>query len=480
LKISPILSWPAEITSSNKAAASFIYRLISFHKISSTFHSTAKMNYRSSLLALILCCGTVFTSLGQTTAEELFKLYGAGQLNAVIARGEQELKSGGEQALVNQAVGRAYADKDEFQAAIPYLTKSVTAASATPDVKAWGQAYLGTCYYGLQDYTRAKTALEAAVAANATRNATAYANKRLGMLRGREAATQWQTVETTHFRFHFQAPKNLGTSPEAFAALHEQAYETNNRFFQATLPRKVDFYVWDDRAEALRVLGQPLGFTQANFLTIHAMRDQTRGHEIAHQLMHFGLRPSQQRPLISEGIAVCFDQSGTNRLQTARQAAAGPVDVWKMWEQPNAYSERQLYAVGGALLEYLLAHAPEAQVKQLLREQTPQLGRQLFSQQVADFEKELASGAVSTAPPAFPTPTKVDATKVNAVVERTNKADKYYNVLILLNGVPISAPQMKQLDPQKLRNMKVLHNKEEMQAYTEVEVNGIILLLTES
>ena len=147
-----------------------------------------------------------------------------------------------------------------------------------------------------------------------------------------------------------------------------------------------------------------------------------------------------------------------------------------MWEQPNAYSERQLYAVGGALLEYLLAHAPEAQVKQLLREQTPQLGRQLFSQQVADFEKELANGAAVQ--PSFPVPVKVDAAKVNAVVERTNKADKYYNVMILLNGVPISAPQMKQFDPQKLRNMKVLRTKQEIQAYTEVEVSAVILLLT--
>jgi len=416
----------------------------------------------------------------QSVPEALFQLYGAGQLEAVIARGEQELKAGGEQPVVNLTVGRAYADQDAFQAAIPYLAKSAAAASAAPDVKAWSQAYLGTCYYGLQDYARAKTALEAAVTADATRNATAYASKRLGMLRGRDAAGKWQTLETTHFRFHFQAPKTLGTSPEAFAALHEQAYETNNRFFQATLPRKVDFYVWDDRAEALRVLGQPLGFTQANFLTIHVMRDQTRGHEIAHQLMHFGLRPTQQRPLVSEGIAVCFDQSGANRLQTAQQSSNGPVDVWKMWEQPNGYSERQLYAVGGALLEYLLAHAPEAQVKQLLREQTPQLGRQLFSQQVADFEKELASGAVTAAQPVFPAPVKVDAAQVNAVVEHTNKADKYYNVLILLNGAPISAPQMKQLDPKKIRNVTVLRNKEEMRAYTEVELDAIILLLTAS
>lgn len=438
------------------------------------------MWFRFCFSALVVFFIGTLSVRSQSVPEELFQLYGAGQLEAVIARGEQELKASGEQPVVNQIVGRAYADQDAFQEAIPYLAKSAAAASATPDVKAWSQAYLGTCYYGLQDYARAKTALEAALAANATRNVTTYASKRLGMLRGRDAAAKWQTLETKHFRFHFQASKTLGTSPDAFAVLHEQAYETNNRFFQATLPRKVDFYVWDDRAEALQVLGQPLGFTQANLLTIHVMRDQTRGHEIAHQLMYFGLRPTQQRPLISEGIAVCFDQSGANRLQTARQFSNGPVDVWKMWDQPNAYSERQLYAVGGALLEYLLAQAPEAQVKQLLREQTPQLGRRLFSQQVADFEKELASGAVTAGPPAFPAPVKVDAAKVNAVVERTNKADKYYNVLILLNGAPISAPQMNQLDPKKIRNVKVLRNTEEMRSYTEVELDAIILLLTAS
>ncbi|SFP95507.1 hypothetical protein [Hymenobacter arizonensis] len=447
------------------------------------------MKSRICFAALLILFIATTPVRSQSVQEELIKLYAAGQLDATIARGEQELRAGGDQPTVRSIVGRAYAEKDEFQAAIPCLTQSAASASAAPDVKAWSQALLGTCYYGLQDYARAKAASEAAVATNATRNATAYANKRLGMLRAQELATKWQTLETTHFRFHFQAPKNL-SSPEAFAAIHEQAYETNNRFFQATLPRKVDFYVWDNRADALQVTGQELGFTQPELLTIHVMRGQTRGHEIAHQLMHFGLRPTQQKRLISEGIAVCFDQSGANRLQTAQQYSNGPVDVWKMWEQPNAFSEKQLYAVGGALLEYLLAHAPEAQVKQLLREQTPQLGRQLFSQQVADFEKALASSGpvpagasvptTAASPPAFPAPVKVETAKVNAVVDHSNPADNYYNVLILLNGIPITAPQMKQLDPQKIRNIKVLRTKEEMRAYTEVELKAIILVLAAS
>ncbi len=73
------------------------------------------------------------------------------------------------------------------------------------------------------------------------------------------------------------------------------------------------------------------------------------------------------------------------------------IDIWKMWEHPETYSEEQLYPVAGALLEYLLAHSTEAEVKQLLREQTPQMGRRLFSKQVADFEKELAKNDANSA-----------------------------------------------------------------------------------
>lgn len=150
------------------------------------------------------------------------------------------------------------------------------------------------------------------------------------------------------------------------------------------------------------------------------------------------------------------------------------------------YSNKEIYPVGGALLEYLLAHSSEAEVKRLLREQTPQLGRQLFSQQVADFEKELGkTGAASSpvsipVPSAFPAPVKVDAALVNSKVERTNTADKFYKVLILLNGIPITATQMQQLNPQQIKNMKVLRTKEEMQPYTDVELNAVILLLAGS
>ncbi|WP_324679258.1 hypothetical protein [Hymenobacter sp. GOD-10R] len=423
----------------------------------------------------------------QPITGELGRLYVSGQLDAVISLGDKDLRAHGEQNGTSMFVGRAYADKQQFQTAIPYLTKSLASTSSSADVKAWSEAYLGTCYYALQEYPKAKQAFEHVVAAAATKNVTAYATKRLGMLRAQEMAANWKLIETAHFRFHLQAPENLGVAPEAYAAAHEQAYETENRFFQATLPRKIEYYVWDERAAAVQVLSQNLGFTVSELLTIHALKNQTKGHETAHMLVAYGLRPGPQSRLINEGIAVCFDQSHRNRLQEARQAIRGTVDIWKMWEQPQTYSDEQLYPVGGALLEYLLAHAPEADVKQLLREQTPQLGRKLFSKQIAEFEKELAkpdptlAAKAASLPNTTPAaPVKLTAAAVNAAVERNNTADKFYKVLILVNGVPVTGTQLQQINPQKIRDVKVLKTKEELQAYTEVELNGIVLVQVES
>ncbi|WP_188813486.1 tetratricopeptide repeat protein [Hymenobacter cavernae] len=430
-----------------------------------------------------------FPRFGQAQAvvEELGKLYASGQLAAAISLGEKELRTHGEQNGVSMFVGRAYTDKQQFQAAIPYLTRSLTAAGSSPDVQAWSEAYLGTCYYALQDYAKANQAFEHVVAAAATKNVTAYATRRLGMLRAQELAASWRFVETAHYRFHLQAPEHLG-SVEEFTAAHERAYERSNRFFQAPLPRKIDYYVWDERALATKMLGQNLGFTVPELLTTHALKGQTKGHETAHVLTFYGLQPSPQTRLINEGIAVCFDQTTRDRMELARQATGGTVDVWQMWEKPQTYSDDQLYPVGGALLEYLLAHSPEADVKQLLREQTPELGRKLFSKQIADFEKELSTpgpGLVAVSgsfqkntpsPAEAAAPVKLDAALVNATVERQNAADKFYKILVLLNGVPIPAAQMQKINPQQIRDVKVLKTKAEITPYTDVELNGIILI----
>ena len=132
------------------------------------------MRFWSCLLAFLLFATTT-SCFGQSITEQLGKLYVEGQLDAVITQGQKELAIHGEQPLVSLIIGRAYADKQQFSEAVPYLTKSLTDPKTPTDEKAWSKAYLGSCYYGLQQYPEARKALEAVVAEAATKNVTSYA-----------------------------------------------------------------------------------------------------------------------------------------------------------------------------------------------------------------------------------------------------------------------------------------------------------------
>jgi tetratricopeptide (TPR) repeat protein len=180
------------------------------------------MRYQSCLLVLLLFATTTFC-LGQSVTEQLGKLYVDGQLDAVITQGQKELAAHSEQPLISLIIGRAYADKQQFREAVPYLTKSLNDTKTPTDEKAWSKAYLGTCYYGLRQYAEARRAFETVVAEAATKNVTSYAKNRLGIARAAEVASKWEALETSHFRFRFQNSKHV-SSLQAYAALHEQAY----------------------------------------------------------------------------------------------------------------------------------------------------------------------------------------------------------------------------------------------------------------
>lgn len=344
------------------------------------------MKLISLLFSSVLLLSYQFAG-GQSLAVQSH-LYEQGRLDEVITLGEKELQRDDKQPAMNLLVGRAYADKKMYAAAIPYLQKSAALAADQAWIKAWSWAYLGPCYYMTQDYAQAKGALDASIGLQATANATAYASKRRRLLQLDDTCASWQVVETEHIRFHFQAPAAL--APATYAATREQAYQRINQFFGAELVPKINFYVWADPTAARQRLGRELGFANPEWLIINAHQDQTKGHELTHILLQYGLAPTHETQFISEGAAVCFDQTTRNRLQTAQVLLPGPVSVWRMWEHPEEFPEAQVYAVGGALLDYLLANAPAAQVKRLLRDQRPAVGKELFGNLITEFESTLA------------------------------------------------------------------------------------------
>ncbi|QNH61419.1 hypothetical protein [Hymenobacter sediminicola] len=348
-------------------------------------YSISRFRAYSTMLALV----SSIASAQAQTLEEAGKLYMSGQLDQLIAQGEASLRKNDQQPILHLFVGRAYADQNRFSEAIPHLEKSRQAPAGTDGVKVWSLGYLGTSYYFTDQPGKAQMALEECVALNNTQNATKYAQRRLQGYQLLPFYAGWKVVETAHLRLHFQSPEQVPDLAQ-YAAEREQAYQAISQKFPASLAKKIDFYVWNNKADAKPMLQRELGFAVPEAMLLNARQGQTRGHELAHVLVQHSLQPAQRAKLINEGIAVYLDQTSTNRMQRARQFAQGRADVWRLWEHPEEADEAQLYAVGGALLEYLAAHATPEQFRALLKDQRADANRATLGPLVAAFEQELA------------------------------------------------------------------------------------------
>ncbi|WP_073286621.1 tetratricopeptide repeat protein [Hymenobacter psychrotolerans] len=341
-------------------------------------------------MMLSLLAGLIYLPAARAqTSEEAGRLYVSGQLDQLIAQGEASLRKNDQQPILHMFVGRAYADQNRYPEAIPHLEKSRQVPAGSDGVKVWSLGYLGTSYYFTDQPAKAQAALEECVALNNTQNATKYAQRRLQGYQLLPFYAGWRVVETAHLRLHFQSPEQVPDLAR-YAAEREQAYQAISQKFPASLSKKIDFYVWNNKADAKPVLQRELGFAVPEAMLVNARQNQTRGHELAHVLVQHSLQPTQRTKLINEGIAVYLDQTGANRLQRARQLAQGRADVWRLWEHPEAADEGQLYAVGGALLEYLAAHATPEQLRALLKDQRAEANRAALEPLVAAFEQELA------------------------------------------------------------------------------------------
>lgn len=345
---------------------------------------------KSLCIAVALAVSLLGCSSTQAqTPEEAGQLYGSGQLEQLITRGEASLREDDQQPVLHLFVGRAYTDQGRFAQALPHLEKSRLAPAGSDGVKAWSLAYLGTAYYATDQIVKAQAALTECIALNSTQNATKYAQKRLVAYQLTPYYASWKVIETPHLRLHIQAPEYL-PNLEQYAAAREQAYHAINQFCEATPSKKIDFYVWQNQAEAHAQLQRELGFAVPALLLVNALPNQTRGHELAHVLVYHGLQPIHTTPLINEGVAVYFDQSTTNRLHRARQLTSGRVEVWRLWEHSEQFPPEQVYAIGGALLEYLAAHRSPEQLRALLQDQRAVANRSQLKKLVAAFEQELA------------------------------------------------------------------------------------------
>lgn len=342
------------------------------------------------VLLFLLTLIAVAVQAQNPKSEELSKLYNTGEFEKTIEKAREYLKDDPQNVDYTAVLGRALVDNGLFAEAIEPL--KYVAENDNSWRKAWSAGYLGTAYFMLSDVEKAKAVLQTATQLNITQNATKYAANNWLIFGFHPFFADWQTTETTHFRFHFQ---NMESGErERFAKSRENAFETINTFFGAVLPKKIDFFVWQSREDALKIMKTESGFAQPQYGVIHANYQQTRGHEITHIITGNLAKRQIKTGLINEGTAVCFDQSSNNREEMvktwlkANNAKINLKDIWVNWQK---YPVELTYPLSGLFVGELISRFGQEKFLAFFGNQTYENALAIFGSEtnllIQEFER---------------------------------------------------------------------------------------------
>lgn len=326
--------------------------------------------------------------------EELGKQYSQKNFEFVIKKGQEFLKSNPDEARVNMLVGRALADQGNYKVAIPYLVKAAEAETKSKWINSWSYGYLGSCYFMNSEFLKAKEALQRCLELDATRNSNKYALGRTLLFGTDSFYDGWTTDSTEHIIFHFQNEDKLDKN--TFMTTRQEALQNILTHFPTEFPKKTDFFVWESEQDAMKILKTNLGFSRPEYLITHSRKNQSRGHELAHIVIHHAIMPNSKSRFINEGIATFHDQNNRNRMQFAKEivsASNQSISVEDLWRNGQNYPESLVYSVGAAWMEYCSETLTNEQLQTILKNQMYDAAIKLLKKELKTtlnaFEEEL-------------------------------------------------------------------------------------------
>lgn len=287
--------------------------------------------------------------------DDLWKLYQSQDYEKVIEEAKQHIATDSLKLDLNLLLGRTYADKGDFKSAITYLDYTVNNDPNNSWRKAWALGYLGTCHFMLHDYENSRKSTKECFDLNATKNATRYAYKRILLFGFDDFYKDWKIVESDNFRFHFQ---NMSDSDiKNYISSREEAFKNINKFFDSELPKKIDFFVWDSKDDAKKLLSADLGFSDPSFCIVHSYFQQTKGHEMTHVISNYSTIMVEKTGLINEGTSVCFDQTNQDIEQIVKDWIKNndkKITISEIWTNWKDYPEELTYPLSGLFVKDLI------------------------------------------------------------------------------------------------------------------------------
>ena len=200
-----------------------------------------KTNFtRIALPLLVALCNLNFSAVAKK--EKAIDLYYKRNYYAALEASILEIKKDSTNAMSHLVAGSSLVELENSDSAIYYLEKAKSFDHSSRRIKAWATLELSYCYYTKDNRAMAKENLEACIKLKKpARIITAAKQKLIALGLDEKEYSQWKLKESTHFNFYFDnidSIKNI----EKYMQSHENAFDSINLFFNATLPHKIDFY----------------------------------------------------------------------------------------------------------------------------------------------------------------------------------------------------------------------------------------------
>ena len=302
---------------------------------------------------VLLSTFLIFSTFAFTQKKEMMEAIKNNQPQKALEIGKKLVETEPNSFETNFLFAKAYNQKGNFNNALTFIEKANNFTEENWQ-KSWLLVESIQTFYGLGKIEEAKLNYNKAKKIKGTKNSVDEL-KYWGIFLGfDESYDAWKIVETKDLIFHFENGIS-DNEIENIVSSRQEAFEEINSFFISKLPKKIDFFIWNQQGNYNSDLNKNLGFTKPELCISHNRLNQSAGHEIAHNISFWRKPTNERTKFINEGIGVYFDQNKNNKLINAREAyKLNPISIEKIWKEGNEINENLLYPISGAFVEYLI------------------------------------------------------------------------------------------------------------------------------
>lgn len=307
------------------------------------------------------------------------------KLDSASALSQQALVEFPNDPEAHYAVGKVKMLSGKTSVAISFYEKLLDMPTLKNYTKSWTLHDLAICYFTIGNPVKAECSLNASLELRATKNVINSALQLARILGFDPAFHSWKKYETSHFVFHFQEELD---EIQNFIAQKEQAFNQINSFFNASLPKKIDYFVWSDEPNAQLFLKKTLAFTNPGLSLTHTSAAHTVGHEMTHTISHFAVDTKKSHKLISEGVCVNFDLSNRNNIEILKKLGFNS-SIEAIWKNEIPARDDIIYPLAGELVKRLIKVFGAEKFMQLLSDQTFQNATRIYGTELSSLIHEI-------------------------------------------------------------------------------------------